>query len=117
MQKAGLIIGSTLFLDMAKMGTVYEASIGLQVLDSKIDEVLNYVNGLKIEKAKIFAWPVFGRYNVASYMIFGNIVQSHRIKQTLRQHPAVIDVAISLTKDFEGLKFYPEPGESSKWTK
>jgi len=100
MKKAGLIKGSTLVFNFNKLRTVYLASIGIRALDSEIDDVVNYIKGLKIEKALINAWTGVGRYNINSLMVFGDIVELHKIKQVIRQHPAVSDIGISLTKDF-----------------
>ena len=61
MVKKGIIKGSTLILDYAKIGFPYSAGLEIKVVDSKIEEFDKYVNGLKIKDALIVKYKTFGR--------------------------------------------------------
>ncbi len=97
MKTTGVIKGTTLILDLAKMGTAFSTSIGIEVIESDLEEVNNYVRGLKIEEAQIFSWITFGRYNIATAIFSKNLLQAHKIMQLIKQHPSVIAVSISLS--------------------
>lgn len=101
MKKAGLIKGSTLILDRTKMATTCTASIGIRALDSELEEVISYINKLKIEEASFFSWITFGRYNIAYAIFSKNLIELHRIKQLIQCHPAVIEVGISIVNTFD----------------
>ncbi|MCW4019104.1 MAG: Lrp/AsnC family transcriptional regulator [Candidatus Bathyarchaeota archaeon] len=96
MKKAGVIKGSTLIVNTTKMGKTFTASIGIKTIESELDEVNNYVKGLKIEKARIFSWTTFGRYNISMAIFSKDLLEVHKIKQLIKQHPAVLEVSISL---------------------
>lgn len=102
MRKAGLIKGSTLILDMDKLGITCSASIGITAVASRIEEVIDYINGLKIKDGVVISWITFGRYNIASVTISKSLIEVHKLKQLIRQHPAVIEASINLNKDYYG---------------
>ncbi len=97
MKKTGVIKGSTLLLDIEKLGIAFNASIGIEAVDSELEEVKAYVNGLKIDEAEIFSWITFGRFNIAVAIFSKNLLQAHRIMQLIKQHPSVLKVSISLS--------------------
>ncbi|PVX23457.1 MAG: hypothetical protein CW716_12155 [Candidatus Bathyarchaeum sp.] len=99
MKEAGLIKGSTLILDNAKMGINVVASIGVVALESKIDEVAKYIMRLKINKTLFYVYYTYGRYNISVALLSGNLMELHNIRNLIRQHPGVIEVNASLQKD------------------
>lgn len=96
MKKTGLIKGSTLILNMAKEGSLFNASIGIEATESKLEEVNNYIKGLNINNAQIFSWITFGRYNISVAIFSQNLLEVHKIRQLIKQHPSVLNVSISL---------------------
>jgi DNA-binding Lrp family transcriptional regulator len=101
MKKDGLIIGSTIMLDMEKIGQVFFASIGIRALESEIQQVINYIRGLKLGEASLYTWITFGRFNIAAVINSTNLLEVHRIKQLIKEHPSVIEVSISLARNFD----------------
>ncbi len=99
MRKNGVIKGSTLILDIAKMGEAFSSSIGIEAVDSELEEVNNYVKGLKIENTQIFSWITIGRYNISTGIFSKNLLQAHRMLQLIKQHPSVLKVSISLSNN------------------
>ena len=97
MKKNGVIKVSTLILDYKKIGLVFNASIGIKAIDSELGEVINYVNGLKIEEAEIFSFITFGRYNITVAIFSKNLLQAHKLVQLIQRHPSVLKVNISLS--------------------
>ena len=100
MRKAGLIKGSTLILDMDKVGITCSASIGITALASKIEEVIDHINGLKLKDAVVITWITFGRYNISAVIFSKSLIEVHKIKQLIQQHPAVIEASINLNKNY-----------------
>jgi len=96
MKKSGVIKGSTLILNNSVVGTMFAASIGVKAIESDLEEVNNYINGLKIENARIQSWITFGRYNISTAIFSKNLLEVHKIKQLIKQHPSVLQVAISI---------------------
>jgi len=96
MKKSGLIKGSTLVLKMDTLGTMFTASIGIKALESELEGVNNFIKGLKIQESIIFSWTTFGRYNIATAIFSKNLLEVHKIKQLIKQHPSVQEVSISL---------------------
>jgi len=96
MKKSGIIKGSTLLLNMTEIGTMFAASIGIKAIESDIEEVNNYIKGLKITEARVFSWITIGRYNIATAVFSKNLLEVHKIRQLIKQHPSVLEVSISL---------------------
>lgn len=100
MKKAGLITGSTLILNPPKIGLLYAASIGIEAYENDVEEVKKYVEGLKIENAVVDVWIAFGRYNISVAVFLESVNDIVKIKQMIELHPAVINVDVSLTKEY-----------------
>jgi Lrp/AsnC family transcriptional regulator for asnA, asnC and gidA len=96
MKKAGLIKGTTLVLDLSKIGIEHLVSIGVKALEPRLEEVTKYISDLKIEESQIFAWHTFGRYNIVAVIISRNLLAAHKIRQLIKEHPYVIEVSISI---------------------
>jgi DNA-binding Lrp family transcriptional regulator len=99
MKKAGLIMGSTLILDLEKLGVKVVASMGVVVLESKIKEVAEYIKNLKIKKTLIFVFYAFGRYNITVGLLAANLIDLHRIKTLINKCPGVIEVNVGVLSD------------------
>jgi len=96
LKKAGLIKGSTLILDRNKIGLTYTASIGVKAVESDSEEVMKYINGLKLEEAQMHSWIVFGRYNISTIIDSKNLIEIHKVKLLIKQHPSVKEVTINI---------------------
>jgi len=97
MRKTGAIKGSTLILNVAKISKgLTNASVGVEALESDLEEVNDYIKSLKIKEAQIFSWITFGRYNIAAAIFSKNLLEVHRVKQLIQKHPSVLGVSISL---------------------
>ena len=99
MKEKGLITGCTILVNLAKIGYKHHASIGIETAQSEVEKVVEYVNGLTIVDGLIITWMTMGRYNIASLIMLRDVIELHRIRQLIKQHPAVIDVNVSLTTD------------------
>ena len=96
MKKSGVIKGSTLILNISVIGTMFAASIGVKAIESDLEEVNDYIKGLKIKDARIQSWITFGRYNISTAIFSKSLLEVHKIKQLIKQHPSVLEVAISV---------------------
>lgn len=97
MRKSGLIKGSTLILNLNTLGTIVVASIGVKAVESDLEEVKNYIKGFDLKDAQVFSWTTFGRYNISTAMFSKNLLEVHKVRQLIKQHPSVLEVSISLT--------------------
>ncbi len=100
MVKRGIIKGSTLALDYSKIGFPYSAGLEIKVVDSKIEEFDRYIGGLKIEDTLIVKFKTLGRFNMLAVMDARNLIDVHKFKEMIKQHPAVLEVRISVMRAF-----------------
>ncbi len=96
MKKAGVILGATLILNPEKFGIKYAVSLGIRTLEPELEVVIRYINSLTIKDSKVSAWPTFGRFNIIVLIMSRNLLEAHKIKQAVKQHPNVIEVSISV---------------------
>jgi len=109
MKQTGIIKGTTLILDMTKTNIEYYVSIGVKASEPEVEKVVKFINELDIDETQVMAWVTFGRYNVTALLSSKKLVDAHRIKQAIKQNPAVIEVSTSLNLSsdmdaFQGLK-------------
>lgn len=96
MKKTGLIAGSTLVIDLSRIGINFAASIGIVAHESEVEEVKKYLEGLRIENGWINVWTAFGRYNLAMAVFLRNSREIFKITQMIKLHSAVESVEVSL---------------------
>lgn len=101
MKHKGLIVNSALIINPSKIGILHSASVVIEARESEVEEVKRYVEGLKVGNALIEAWTVFGRYNISVAVWLRNIEEIFKIKEMIKVHPAVVNVDVSLTKNFQ----------------
>jgi Lrp/AsnC family transcriptional regulator, regulator for asnA, asnC and gidA len=96
MKKAGLILGTTLLINETRSQIKYHASIGIEALEFDIDNVIDFIYSLITKEAIITCWKTFGRYNIAAVIYSKNLIEVHKIKQLISQHPSVRRASINL---------------------
>lgn len=99
MKKTGLIVGSTVIIDLSKVGMPYGMSIGIVARENEVEEVKRYLEGLKVKNAIIYVWITFGRYNIHMGMFLENVAKIFKIKQMIKLHPAVESVDVNLVRN------------------
>jgi DNA-binding Lrp family transcriptional regulator len=95
MKKEGLILSTTLVLDPEKFGIKYHASVGVRALETNLEEVRQFLNTLTTKNSKILSWPTFGRYNITALILSKELLEAHKIRQSIKEHPFVMEVSIS----------------------
>jgi Transcriptional regulators len=105
MKESGLIKGTTLMLGVSKMAKRYMGSIGIDALESELEDVIKYINSLKVDEAQIITWSTFGRYNIASIVFTKNAMDIQRLRQLIKQHPAVKEASMNLTNYNKSWRF------------
>lgn len=113
MKKRGLILGTTLELNPEKFGVKYRISAEIKALEPNVDEVIKFVNNLTGEKCRVVAWPVFGCFNISALIMSRNLLEAHKIRQSIKEHPSVIEVSINInigefTRNYNALKLENE---------
>jgi hypothetical protein len=72
----------------------------IRSIESETQEVLDYIYGLKLEKANILCWEVIGHYNILTWIHLREPIKLHAIKYMVQQHPSVIEVNASILTEF-----------------
>lgn len=99
MKKDGLISGSTLIVNLPKIGINFAASIGIVASESQVEEVKRYLEELKIENGKHFVWTAFGKYNIALAVFLKDSKDVFKIRNMIKLHSGVQSVEMSLGED------------------
>jgi len=105
MKKAGLIVRATITLNKAKMVKRRAVGIGIEAMESDLEEVLNFIYSLKIEEGHIICWKTFGRYNLTAVISAKNLLDVHRIRHLIIQHPSVRKASMNIVSD---MWYFPE---------
>ena len=87
-------------LDYSKIGFPHSAGFEIRVVDSRLEEVATYVKGLRIKDTLIVSYRTVGQYNMLAIMDAKNLIDVHKFKELIKQHPAVLDVRISVKRTF-----------------
>ncbi|MCW4046121.1 MAG: Lrp/AsnC family transcriptional regulator [Candidatus Bathyarchaeota archaeon] len=103
MKKTGLIKGTTLILDLPRIRTSirYTVNIGVNAVETDLEDVAKYVSSLKINNTVVHkCWITFGRYNMTVGLGSTNLLDVHKIKQMIMQHPSVKTASININRYF-----------------
>lgn len=95
MEKAGLIKGSMITLNLYKIGS-YITQMGIKTINSQTKKVVDYIHKLKLQNAEIYCWESMGHYNIFCWIFIKDPIKLHMIKHMIQQHPAVIEVNASI---------------------
>ena len=96
MKDAGLILGTTLRLDIEKFDVKYLISIGVRASELERKEVIRYMNNLTMSESKIFIWPTLGRFNITALIMSRNLLELGKIRQSIKEHPCIKEVCLSV---------------------
>jgi Lrp/AsnC family transcriptional regulator, regulator for asnA, asnC and gidA len=112
MKKAGLLIRTRIILNRAKMQDLVVVGIGVEAIESDIEQVIAYIYSLKTEDALITCWKTFGRYNISVLMLSKDLIQIHHFKQLLLKNYAVREATIAISS---GYKEFPDKFELERF--
>ena len=96
LRKKGIILGTSLILDPEKFGVKYAVALGIKSLEPNICEVMKYITSLPLKDSRISVWPTFGRFNIITLIMSKNLLEAHKIKQAVKEHPYVTEASISI---------------------
>ncbi len=105
MKKAGIVLGTTLTLNPEKFGVKYAVSLGVKAIEPELQEVMKYMSSLTMNESKVSVWPTFGRFNILALVMSRNLLEAHKIKQAIKEHPYVTEVSISVNISWYDSKF------------
>jgi hypothetical protein len=82
-------------------------------LEPELHEVMKYINSLTTNESSVSVWPTFGRFNILALIMSRNLLEAHKLKQAVKQHPYVTEVSISINigwyhSNFESLRLEKE---------
>ena len=110
----GIITGSIIQVDLTRFGYHCIANLGIKAIPSRVDEVLEYLNG--IEGAGLFEGTV-GTYNIFVWVFLREVSQMQTMKEKIRRHPAVLEVKASIWINTEKALARPENISLDKLTR
>jgi Lrp/AsnC family transcriptional regulator, regulator for asnA, asnC and gidA len=101
MKKAGLIKATVILLDLTRISILmrYTASIGINALETDLEEVAEYIKRLRIDNVSIHrVWITFGRYNIMVGVGSTHLLDIHNIRNLIMQHPSVKTASININR-------------------
>lgn len=96
MKRTGIARGTTVLLNPKSFGFDCVASFGIRVNYPHVDEVLDFVG--KIPEV-VFRTPAMGRDNVFAIVVLKNVGRLGQVKEAIKGHPKVGEVAASIWVD------------------
>ena len=96
MKRTGITRGTTVLLNPKSFGFDCVASFGIRVDYPHVDEVLDFVR--KIPEV-VFCTPTMGRHNIFAIAVLKNIGRLGQVKEVIKGHPKVGEVAASIWVD------------------
>jgi len=96
MKRTGIARGTTVLLNPKSFGFDCVASFGIRVDYPHVDEVLDFVG--KIPEV-VFCTPTMGRHNIFAIAVLKNIGRLGQVKEVIKGHPKVGEVAASIWVD------------------
>jgi DNA-binding Lrp family transcriptional regulator len=108
----GVIVGTVLYADLNEFGRMYPASIGINLNPNQEEEVAKLIR----ERASVIeSAQSVGKYDLLVFMVAKSISEIDNIKQLVRKHPGVKNVAVNLWTNprftFENLNLQPQESE------
>ena len=104
LKEAGIILGSTVLVDRANFGVECDGFFLIDVNPDKLDE---FIRDAKDMMGDFFVSPekLNEKCNVSAWSPIKNIKGMERVKESLKQHSAVIDVKTNI---WTYMKVYPD---------
>ena len=96
MRRTGIARGTTVLLNPKSFGFDCVASFGIGVDYPHVDEVLDFVG--KIPEV-VFCTPTMGRHNIFAIAVLKNVGRLGQVKEVIKGHPRVGEVAASIWVD------------------
>ena len=96
MKRTGIARGTTVLLNPKSFGFDCVASFGIRVNYPHVDEVLDFVG--KIPEV-VFRTPAMGRDNIFAIVVLKNVGRLGQVKEAIKGHPKVGEVAASIWVD------------------
>jgi len=96
MKRTGIARGTTVLLNPKSFGFDCVASFGIRVDYPHVDEVLDFVG--KIPEV-VFRTPAMGRDNIFAIVVLKNVGRLGQVKEAIKGHPKVGEVATSIWVD------------------
>ena len=96
MKRTGIARGTTVLLNPKSFGFDCVASFGIRVDYPHVDEVLDFVG--KIPEV-VFRTPAMGRDNIFAIVVLKNVGRLGQVKEVIKGHPKVGEVAASIWVD------------------
>jgi len=96
MKKAGIIRGTTILLDPKSFGYDCVASFGIIVDYPHLEDIVDFVR--KIPEV-VFCSSAMGRHNIFAIAVLKNVGRLGQVKEVIKGHPVVREVAASIWVD------------------
>ncbi|MBM4400739.1 MAG: Lrp/AsnC family transcriptional regulator [Crenarchaeota archaeon] len=93
LKAAGVITGTTLFINTKPLGLEQSATLGINLEPNQEKKVANLI---RKHAHLVHLDTSFGKYDMCAFIIAKNIEHLELLKQTIRKHPGVKRIAVNL---------------------
>jgi Lrp/AsnC family leucine-responsive transcriptional regulator len=105
LKENGIITGSLILVNLNKFGVGCIATLGIKVIPSKLEEVMQYVKSIK---GADFCGKTIGSYNMVVFLFLDSMEELKRIIETIKKDAAVIQVNTSIWTSIESALARPK---------
>lgn len=96
MKRIGIVRGTTVLLNPKSFGYDCVASFGIRVDYPHVEEVVDFV---RKTPEVVFCTPSMGRHNIFAIAVLKNIGRLGQVKESIKGHPMVREVAATIWVD------------------
>jgi len=96
MKRSGVVRGTTILVNPKSFGYDCVANFGIRVDYPHVEEVIDFVK--KIPEV-VFCSPAMGRHNIFALAVLKNVGRLGQVKESIKGHPMVGEVAASIWVD------------------
>jgi DNA-binding Lrp family transcriptional regulator len=112
LRSTGVIRGTLLYTNMSCFGSMYPASIGINLNPKQENEVAKLIR----ERANVIEISQsVGKHDLCAFIVAKSIIEINNIKQLIRKQPGVKSITVSLWSKpqfaFENLNLQPQEPE------
>ena len=95
LKSIGVIVGTTLFPDVSKLGYTHVATIGINLDYAQENEIVKLIQE-RAQKNLVELSLSIGKYDICAFLFTKSMHELDNITQAIRKHPGVKRIAINI---------------------
>jgi Lrp/AsnC family transcriptional regulator, regulator for asnA, asnC and gidA len=93
--KKGIIVGSSVLIDYAHFGIEYTGVLYVNVNTNQLRDFTKYLNEIEGDFS-VLQRSLIEKFNVIVFSRVTNLKELEKLKETIKQHPALIDIETNI---------------------